>query len=502
MMSIQESKKFVRLRNPYTFGVPVRGPNNFFGREEELRLIFDTLENVPPGHKQDLVILGPRRIGKSSLLYRLLDLLHEHPGFVPVYVDVQNVKPRAIRPLFFKILRDIQKGYEHKKLLDQLPIFAVLTQSHIPPDLEFLTFTDDITSLNQTIASQNLPRLVLMFDEAEILLEIGGRDMLDWLRSLIQSLGFCIFVIAGSDQIYSMTQDYGSPFYNVFKAIELLPLSNQAAQQLLTKPMLQVGVNISPREVEVILEATGNVAYFIQGIAHYLIEELNKELDYFGDFLRDENDLIKVGENTLDEVIDKSREYLSPQFNYLWNISSRTQQIVLYVLAKHGKPQTMEKLVSGLPGLRNRLRLMIGSLLPLSKQEQDAFRDLVQKQILRTTLGESKYWFVVPLFQNWITSHINDAEIIRLAGISDTPKQSDPEILSKLVSLIIQTFNLEELRTLAFDLMIDYENLAGLSKADKTREIVAYFARRGELLQLLKYLKRQRPHAEWPELMK
>lgn len=74
-MALIETTRFVKLKNPYTFGVPVRGEGQFYGRKEELQLIFDTLENVPRGQKQDLVILGPRRIGKSSLLYRLLDLL-------------------------------------------------------------------------------------------------------------------------------------------------------------------------------------------------------------------------------------------------------------------------------------------------------------------------------------------------------------------------------------------------------------------------------------------
>ena len=88
-MLVSNNDPFVKMKNPYTFGVPVRG-ENFFGRKEELQVILDTLENVPRGQKQDLAILGPRRIGKSSLLYRLVDLLTPHREFVPVYVDLQN----------------------------------------------------------------------------------------------------------------------------------------------------------------------------------------------------------------------------------------------------------------------------------------------------------------------------------------------------------------------------------------------------------------------------
>ncbi|NJN55385.1 MAG: ATP-binding protein [Anaerolineae bacterium] len=210
-----------KMLNPYTFGVPVRG-ENFYGREEEQRLIMDTLENVPRGQKQDLVILGPRRIGKSSLMYRLVDLLEAHPNFVPVYIDVQNVKPREVRPLFLKMLWAIQKGYEQKGLASALPQFATL-KKHPAADLQFLIFNEDMACLNETISDQKLPRLVLMFDEVELLLEFGGRDTLDWLRSLIQSLTYCVFIVAGSNQLYSLTQDYGSPFITSSKQWNCFP---------------------------------------------------------------------------------------------------------------------------------------------------------------------------------------------------------------------------------------------------------------------------------------
>ncbi len=102
-MAVKEIDTFVKLKNPYTFGVPVRGEGRFFGREEELQRIFDTLKNVPRGQKQDIAVLGPRRIGKSSLLYRLVDLLESTEDFVPIYIDVQNIKPRKVYLLFYKI---------------------------------------------------------------------------------------------------------------------------------------------------------------------------------------------------------------------------------------------------------------------------------------------------------------------------------------------------------------------------------------------------------------
>ena len=122
-----------KLKNPYTFGVPVRG-DNFFGRSIELDLIFDTLENVPRGQKQDMVVVGPRRIGKSSLLYRLVEILKSQKKFVPVYIDLQNIKPREIITLFYKFASEIRRGYNQKGKTYSVPEFRIL-DSNIVEDL-------------------------------------------------------------------------------------------------------------------------------------------------------------------------------------------------------------------------------------------------------------------------------------------------------------------------------------------------------------------------------
>jgi len=53
-------------------------------------------------------------------------------------------------------------------------------------------------------------------------------------------------------------------------------------------------------------------------------------------------------------------------------------------------------------------------------------------------------------------------------------------------------FNLEELRTLCFDLRVDYDSLPGEGKAAKARELVAYMQRREELERLVAAVRRER----------
>jgi formylglycine-generating enzyme required for sulfatase activity len=62
----------------------------------------------------------------------------------------------------------------------------------------------------------------------------------------------------------------------------------------------------------------------------------------------------------------------------------------------------------------------------------------------------------------------------------------------KLRERIISCFDEEELRTLCFDLEVDYDDLRGEGRAGKARELVAYFERRGRISELVAYCRRVR----------
>ncbi|RMG99071.1 MAG: hypothetical protein D6706_06130 [Chloroflexi bacterium] len=58
-------------------------------------------------------------------------------------------------------------------------------------------------------------------------------------------------------------------------------------------------------------------------------------------------------------------------------------------------------------------------------------------------------------------------------------------------------FNLEEIKTLCFDLGINYENLPGSTLASKTRELVDYAQRYGRLSDLITLCQRERDAVNW-----
>jgi hypothetical protein len=73
--------------------------------------------------------------------------------------------------------------------------------------------------------------------------------------------------------------------------------------------------------------------------------------------------------------------------------------------------------------------------------------------------------------------------------------ERDPD----LRQLLSDSFNDSELRSLCFDLKIEYEDLPGLTRSDKARELISYARRYGRMADLLAACRAHRPHARWPQ---
>ena len=74
----------------------------------------------------------------------------------------------------------------------------------------------------------------------------------------------------------------------------------------------------------------------------------------------------------------------------------------------------------------------------------------------------------------------------------------DQEQISRLLrKALIECFSESELRTLCFDLGVDYDGLPGTGKTDRARELVGHFWRRGHLMSLLQMVESLRPDTRW-----
>ena len=80
-----------------------------------------------------------------------------------------------------------------------------------------------------------------------------------------------------------------------------------------------------------------------------------------------------------------------------------------------------------------------------------------------------------------------------------TAKLSTTAKRTSLRNEISTTYNLGELRTLCFDASIPYEDIAGETKNDKIRELIAYAERKNKMSLLLTVLREGRPSATFTD---
>ena len=107
------------MNNPYISRGPVRLPDMFFGREHELNEIAAFLKG-----NQSISIVGPRKIGKTSLLFNLLRpqvtaSLGLDPTYLLVYLDCEVLGESGHEEIFGQFAAEIA---------------SVLVEKNIPPE--------------------------------------------------------------------------------------------------------------------------------------------------------------------------------------------------------------------------------------------------------------------------------------------------------------------------------------------------------------------------------
>lgn len=71
----------------------------------------------------------------------------------------------------------------------------------------------------------------------------------------------------------------------------------------------------------------------------------------------------------------------------------------------------------------------------------------------------------------------------------------------ELFDQMYEHYNESELKTLCFNLDIDYESLSGLNKIEKTTELILYCERHNQVYELILECKKTRPNIQWDYLL-
>jgi len=254
--------------NPFFHRGPIRDRRYFFGRAEETRRALRTL-----GNGQSISIVGPRRIGKTSLLFHLCD------------PKVQKKHNLGEEYLFTFIncegLGDLNKSQFYQWIWQEIKS-ALAGRGAVDDWTESLADLAKFREMMQTIREMGY-RLVLLFDEFEALAQNLNldHDFFSGLRSLTPA--WTIYATAShnslADLTYADESALSSPFFNIFKPVHLEFLKSKDAREMVlgSLRLAEQESLFTESDLDFVLKIGGCFPFFLQMACDYLFE---RKLEY------------------------------------------------------------------------------------------------------------------------------------------------------------------------------------------------------------------------------
>ena len=258
-----------RQFNPYISGEPVRQPAMFFGRDELLRRIFNAL------HQNSIMIHGQRRMGKTTLLYQLAEMLRQADdpewAFIPVYMDLEGTSQSR----FFYALIEAIWGALQAYALDDPPRLHFVEST--PEDYTDREFTADLRLALDSVIEVVAPRkarVILLLDEMDVVSAYDTVVQQQLRRIFMSPLAANLGAVVAGIQISKTWDRLESPWYNMFNEIPLELFTDEQARELLVEPVRGV-YEWEPAAIEFVVQQSEGYPHRLQ---QYALEAVNRML--------------------------------------------------------------------------------------------------------------------------------------------------------------------------------------------------------------------------------
>jgi hypothetical protein len=206
------------MPNPFFYGGRVE-PGSFIGRKEVLRDIFNCLETAHTGQMQSVSVVGPHRMGRSSLLCYIAGRYALHlktpAAYRIAYISLHDAECQTPGELLRKILKELRINLKSGKNVSASEFQQTLAQ----------------------LKKQNIHPVVCL-DEFEELIQTSAfnNDFFDSWRFLMSD-SVIAFVIASAQPLYKLVAPgkYTSSFFNIFTVVELGEFTPEDVEQLIQR---------------------------------------------------------------------------------------------------------------------------------------------------------------------------------------------------------------------------------------------------------------------------
>lgn len=261
------------MKKIFPVGVPVVG-KDLVNRDKELQEITQLLSIG-----QSVIIVAPRKYGKTSLILETLNRMRKH-GYFTALVDLFGILTK--RQLAEKIVDSVlvNKKLNHSiKMIKENLVKAMqrVELKHTIQDFEFIlgfsnyqvdedTLLDLSLDFSEKFAQKYHKHLILAFDEFGDVFKLNGEPIIKKMRAVFQLHQNVTYIFSGSQE--SLMKDLftrsKSAFFRFGRVLYLYELPKQEMTSYIITSFEKEGIRITLPVVEQILQKTNCHPYYTQ----------------------------------------------------------------------------------------------------------------------------------------------------------------------------------------------------------------------------------------------
>lgn len=312
--------------NPFKFGDPVEG-EYYLPRPQLDKVVYQFLSN-----RIHVVLIGPRRFGKTSFVFNLIKNLEEK-GYACPFVDIFNITSH--RDFLQQLLRALKakKSWTEaaKKWLSSWRPKISADVDPISGQTSFGLSIDrgsekDVKEMIQDVLAglRNLgEKVILVIDEFQKITELDDQGWLEaTLRTHMQQLRNTSFLFTGSRKslISDMLNNSSRPLYRSCQTIDFPSFGEELVDWVISR-FEEEGIDIEREAIRYLKKTVQDTPNYVQMVCFHLVAAGFK----------------KIGpqevKNTLKSVVNQN----AYAYQTLLNSLSPLQQRVLRLAAAEGK---------------------------------------------------------------------------------------------------------------------------------------------------------------------
>ena len=308
--------------NPFVFGKAAEG-EYFTDRQDDAKRLTANLT-----HGINTILISPRRWGKTSLIKKVISEI-DHPEIKTVFLDIFQCKSEweFYRAFATAVIKQTATKLEEWVEMAKTFLASISPKFTFGPDpmtdfsisFEWDKKDDtvlDILQLPEKIAQKRGIRLLVCLDEFQQMAEFADSVTFQKrLRSVWQHQQHVTYCMFGSKKhlLESIFNEKSMPFYKFGDLMFLKKIPANEWVPFICDKFRETGKSITPKQAEVICEATDNLSSYVQQLS-WVVWYKSGDTVTDGDITESINDLLEQNKVFFQREVEQLTEL---QLNFL-----------------------------------------------------------------------------------------------------------------------------------------------------------------------------------------